>query len=114
MFARRACYCFVRPRRKDLELVVFLGRVVTSPLIVRAMPASRVKHAHLIRITHRDQVEAPLTDWMREAYEFAGEVPPTPVRAPAPTGDATPATASKRAASAVGVALPRKRAAKKR
>jgi hypothetical protein len=114
MFSRRACYCFVRPRRKDLELVVFLGRVVTSPQIVRAMPASRVKHAHLIRITHRDQVEAPLTDWMREAYAFAGEVPPTPARASFATGDATPATASRRAASADAVALPRKRAAKKR
>jgi hypothetical protein len=41
-------------------------------------------------------------------------VPPTPARASFATGDATPATASRRAASADAVALPRKRAAKKR
>ena len=23
----------------------------------------------MIRITHRDEVEAPITDWLREAYE---------------------------------------------
>jgi hypothetical protein len=29
-----------------------------------------VKIANIIRITHRDEVEPPLTDWLREAYEF--------------------------------------------
>jgi hypothetical protein len=24
----------------------------------------------LIRITHRDEVEAPITDWLREAYDL--------------------------------------------
>jgi hypothetical protein len=69
MFSRQACYCFVRPKTKYLEVCFFLGRTVTAPQIKRATPASRVKVAHLVRVRHRDEVEAPLTDWLREAYE---------------------------------------------
>ncbi|HYE85151.1 MAG TPA: DUF5655 domain-containing protein [Vicinamibacterales bacterium] len=70
MFSRTSCYFFVRPQRKWLELAVFLGRPLKSPLVRRAEQKSKVKIAHMIRITHRDEVEAPLTDWLREAYEF--------------------------------------------
>jgi hypothetical protein len=35
------------------------------------MPASRAKFAHIVRVTHRDEVEAPLTDWIQEAYEIS-------------------------------------------
>ena len=70
MFSRTSCYFFVRPKRNWLELAVFLGRPIRSPLIKRSEPKSKVKIAHMIRITHRDEVEAPLTDWLREAYEF--------------------------------------------
>jgi hypothetical protein len=69
MFSRKACYFFVRPKMKFLEVCFFLGRTVTNPRITRAIPASRVKVAHLVQIRHRDEVEAPLTGWMREAYE---------------------------------------------
>ena len=69
MFSRTACYCFVRPKTTYLEVCFFLGRTVKSPLIKRAVAASRVKIAHLVQVRHRDEVEAPLTDWMREAYE---------------------------------------------
>jgi TfoX N-terminal domain len=34
---------------------------------------SKSKLAHFIRITHRDEVEPPITDWLREAYEFSDE-----------------------------------------
>ncbi len=77
MFSRAACYCFVRPKRTFLEVCVFLGRTVTSPQVRRADQASRSKVAHLIPITHRDQVEAPVTDWLREAYDLAGGKPAT-------------------------------------
>ena len=70
MFARKACHFFVRPKKNFLELCVFLGRTVRSPLIVRSDQSSRTKVYHLIQIRHRDQVEAPLTDWLREAYEL--------------------------------------------
>ena len=69
MFSRKACYFFVRPRTRDLEVCFFLGRTVKAPQIVRAMPSSRTKTAHLVRVRHRDEVETPLTDWLREAYD---------------------------------------------
>ena len=39
------------------------------PQIRRTALASQTKIAHIVHITHRDQVEAPVTDWLREAYE---------------------------------------------
>src|SRR5436190_17462180 len=70
MFSRASCYFFVRPKRKHLELAVFLGRPITSPQIKRAEQKSKVKIAHIIHLTHRDEVESPMTDWLREAYDF--------------------------------------------
>jgi len=70
MFSRTSCYFFVRPKRNWLELAVFLPRAIKSPQVKRVEPKSKVKLAHIIRITHRDEVEAPLTDWLKEAYEF--------------------------------------------
>ena len=72
MFSRRACYVFVRPKRTCLEVCVFLDRALTTSLVRRVEPSSKSKFAHLIRVTHRDQVEAPLTDWLAEAYALAG------------------------------------------
>ena len=69
MFSRTSCYFFVRPKSKYLEVVVFLGRTVNAPQIRNAVASSKVKVAHFIRVTHRDQVEAPLTDWLKEAYD---------------------------------------------
>jgi len=68
MFARTACYFFVRPKSKYLELCIFLARAVKSPLVQSVVESSKVKRAHLLRVVHRDQVEAPITGWMREAY----------------------------------------------
>jgi hypothetical protein len=70
MFSRRACYFFVRPKRTFLELCIFLGRSLKAPQVRRVDRASRSKLAHFIRITHRDEVETPITDWLREAYEL--------------------------------------------
>jgi hypothetical protein len=72
MFSRTACYLFVRPKTKYLEVCVFLGRTLHARQVRRTDPASRTKVAHLFRIQHRDEVEAPLTDWLLEAYEWAG------------------------------------------
>ena len=43
MFARKVCYCFVRPRRSFLELWIFLGRTVRAPQIRRSEASSRTK-----------------------------------------------------------------------
>ena len=71
MFSREACYFFVRPNRKYLEVCVFLGREITAPQVRRVERASASKLAHLLRITHRDEVEPPVTDWLREAYDVS-------------------------------------------
>jgi hypothetical protein len=71
MFSRKSCYFFVRPKRNFLELCVFLGRTLKAPQVRRADRASKSKVFHVIHIRHRDEVEAPITDWLREAYEFS-------------------------------------------
>ncbi len=80
MFARRACYFFVRPKMKYLEVCVFLGRPITSPKIRNVVRSSRLKVANLFRIVHRDEVEAPITDWLKEAYDYSGKAGATPRR----------------------------------
>jgi len=74
MFSRNVCYFFVRPRRSHLQVCVFLGRKVRAPLIRRVEQKSAAKLAHIIHLTHRDQVEPPLTDWLREAYRLPDEL----------------------------------------
>jgi hypothetical protein len=75
MFSRRSCYFFVRPRRTYLEVCVFLGRRVSAPPVRRVERASKSKMVHFLRITHRDQVEPPVTDWLHEAYELSNRPP---------------------------------------
>lgn len=70
MFSRKSCYFFVRPKTKYLEICIFLPRVVKSSRIRKVYSSSR-KHAHMLRLVHRDEVEPPVTDWLREAYDFA-------------------------------------------
>jgi Domain of unknown function (DUF5655) len=74
MFSRKSCYFFVRPKRSFLELCVFLGRTVKAPQVRRADRASKSKVFHIIHITHRDQVETPITDWLQEAYQLCDRV----------------------------------------
>lgn len=71
MFARKTCYAFVRPKKKSLELVFFLPRVIESPHIRRIQAVSKTKYAHTVQLVHRDQVETPLTDWLAEAFALS-------------------------------------------
>ena len=71
MFSRKSCYFFVRPKPNFLEVCVFLGRTLKAPQVRRADRASKCKIYHIIQIRHRDEVEAPVTDWLREAYELS-------------------------------------------
>jgi hypothetical protein len=43
MFSRKVCYFFVRPKRKYLEVCVFLGRRVSAPQVKKVDPAPRAK-----------------------------------------------------------------------
>jgi len=69
MFSRKACYFFVRPKKKVLEVWFFLGKKLKAPMVRQTLQSSKLKIAHLVHVTHRDQVEAPLTDWLRQAYD---------------------------------------------
>lgn len=70
MFSRKSCYFFVRPKKKFLEVCVFLGRALKAPQVRRVLPGSKSTFAHMLQVRHRDEVEAPITDWLREAYEL--------------------------------------------
>jgi len=85
MFSRRSCYFFVRPKRSFLEVCVFLGRALKAPQVRRVDRASKFKVVHFIQIRHRDEVEAPVTDWLREAYELS-DVPPSTASTSATAG----------------------------
>ena len=69
MFSRESCYLFVRPKKSSLEVCLFLGRAVKAPQVRRADPKSKTKIVNILRITHRDEIEPPITDWMLEAYQ---------------------------------------------
>ena len=73
MFSRRSCYFFVRPKKKYLEVCIFLGRALTGERAARSVPSSKTKFANLVRVTHRDEVEEPLTGWLREAWDLGGK-----------------------------------------
>jgi hypothetical protein len=72
MFSRKSCYFFVRPKRNFLEVCVFLGRALKTPQVRRVDRASKSKIVHILHIRHRDEVEPPVTDWLREAYDLSG------------------------------------------
>jgi Domain of unknown function (DUF5655) len=71
MFSRKSCYFFVRPKKSVLEVCIFLGRALNAPQVRRVDRASKSKIAHIIHLRHRDEVEPPITDWLREEYDFS-------------------------------------------
>ena len=101
MFARKSCYFFVRPKRSALEVIVFLNRTVRSPQIRKAARGSRSRVYHVIHVIHRDQVEPPFTDWLREAYDLQ-------------SAPAKPVARRKRAKTASRKARPRSKRPKRR
>lgn len=97
MFSRKACYFFVRPKRRALEVCFFLSRALEAPQVSRAAPASRAKIVHTIHLTHRDEVEPPVTDWLREAYELSDPLRARPAHRKTRTpGKVTPKSGSRR------------------
>lgn len=73
MFSRRVCYLFVRPKKSYLEVVFFSPSELKHPSLKKANRVSKTKVANTFPLIHADQVEEPLTDWIREAFEFIGE-----------------------------------------
>ena len=98
MFSREVCHFFVRPKRSFLEFCLILPRAVKAPQVHRVEPKSKIKFANLVRIRHRDEVEAPLTDWMREAYELQDVLKTKPTSKPTPKAKGKSKAAKKPAA----------------
>ena len=98
MFARKTCYFFVRPKRSFLEVCVFLSRAVKHPRIRKVDQSSRTKFYHLIQVRHRDEVEAPLTDWLREGYYLQDTPAPAKARPTRKTAAKPAATRTKKPA----------------
>jgi hypothetical protein len=73
MFARKVCYLFVRPKKTFLEVWIFLPHKVEG-LKFMASSAKKVRYCNLFKLVHPDQVEAPLTDWIHEAFDYAPEL----------------------------------------
>jgi hypothetical protein len=70
MFARQVCYFFVRPKKTSLEVWIFLPREIEGLTSTRGA-TKKVKYCNLFKLIHPDQVESPLTDWLRESYDHA-------------------------------------------
>ena len=102
MFARKTCYFFVRPKRSFLEVCLFLGRPLKAPQVRRVDRASKSKVVNFVHIRHRDEVEAPITDWLQEAYE-ASDVLATRVKAKRPKPRPKPRPKKRKVKRAGGV-----------
>jgi hypothetical protein len=74
----------VRPKKSFLEVCVFLGRAVKAPQVRRVEHGSKSKVVNIIQIRHRDEVEAPITDWLQEAYDYSMAPKPVAKKKPAP------------------------------
>jgi Domain of unknown function (DUF5655) len=70
MFARKVCYFYARPRKTFIEVWIFLPRKIEG-LTAMHGPTKKVRYCNLFKLIHADQVEAPLTDWIQEAFEYA-------------------------------------------
>jgi hypothetical protein len=110
MFSRRACYVFVRPKKQFLEVCVFLDRGLKAPQVRRVDQASKTRTVNVLHVRHRDEVEAPMTGWLREAYDLAGQPPAKRNPKPKPK----PKAKAKAKAKAARATNTKKTAARKR
>jgi hypothetical protein len=56
------------------QVCVFLGRAIRAPQVRRVERRSTTKFVNILHITHRDEVEPPITSWLREAFEFPDQL----------------------------------------
>ncbi len=70
MFSKKICYFFVRPRRRFLEVWIFLPHKIEGLRFMQG-PTKKEKYCSLFKLVHADQVEEPLTEWISEAFDIA-------------------------------------------
>ena len=78
------------PRRASSRSAYSWAGPSKSPHVRRSDRSSKSKFVNIIQIKHRDQVEAPITDWLREAYELSEALATKPKAAARTTRPATP------------------------
>ena len=71
MFSKTVCYLFVRPKKTKLEVCVFLPETTRHPLIKSVREDRPGKVGHVFFIEHEDQIDEPVVDWIRLAFESA-------------------------------------------
>ena len=71
MFTRRLCYMFVRPKKAYLEVTFFSPDEIAHPQIAKATRVSKTRASNIYKLVHADQVEEPLTQWVRGAWEIS-------------------------------------------
>lgn len=74
MFSKKTCCFFVRPKKSFLEVWIFLPREVDGLKCMKG-GKTKIKYCNLFKLVHPDQVEEPLTDWIRESFEFTPDAP---------------------------------------
>lgn len=70
MFSTKVCYFYARPKKTLIEVWIFLPRKIEG-LQAMQVTTTKEKYSNLFKLIHADQVEEPLTDWIREAFQFA-------------------------------------------
>lgn len=68
MFSKKVCYFFVRPKKKYLEVVIFLPFKKAESSFKGIRAVSKTKFSHTFRLVHADQVEGELTEAIEDAY----------------------------------------------
>jgi hypothetical protein len=73
MFSRKSVL-LLRPAEEEASSrsASSCPRAIKAPQVRKAEATRKPSSGNLIQIRHRDEVEAPITDWLREAYDFAG------------------------------------------
>ena len=71
MFTRRLCYMFVRPKKAYLEVTFFSPDEIAHPQVAKATRVSKTRASNVFKLVHADQVEEPLTQWVRGAWDIS-------------------------------------------
>lgn len=68
MFSTRVCYCFVRPRSKDLQLFIMLPKRTKHERFKKIVKQNKKKWSHYMLLKHPDEISNPVTGWLEEAF----------------------------------------------
>jgi hypothetical protein len=70
--ARATGFAGVHPRKRSLTLNLRTDHPIASPRIARAEQVSRQRYHNELKLTHPEEIDAELLDWLRQAYMLGG------------------------------------------